>query len=397
MNHRFQKPVITLVEATGQCQSLPHETCEPQGARRWFCAAIRCVVVGFVIFAILGVVPLSCDAQIRQLEIREGAGIPPDVRTIYEKGVRYLKTIQRDDGTFGKGAGAGFHGDEACGICSLAVMAFLSTGEDPNFGLYSVNIRKALRFIIRSQNPKTGYVPGNMYVHGFSMLALAEAYGAVDDDMLWAGQEKDKGTRSIAEALELAVRLAVDSQKKNLSKGWRYGPKDRSADTSVVGAVLMGLLASRNAGLAVPDESIDNALDYMKSMTSDESGEVGYEGFGGFGDSGARSSIACLVFAIGKRKDWKEYEGTKTYITDNLQRNDGGMWPFYTRYYRAQALFQSDFQAWEKWNRETISKLGEMQRDDGCIGKSGHGTAYSTSMSLLALALNYRFLPIYER
>jgi hypothetical protein len=275
-------------------------------------------------------------------------------------------------------------------------MAFLSTGEDPNFGRYARNVRAAIRFIIRHQD-STGYIPGNMYVHGFAMLALSEAYGAVDDEMLWAGEEKTDSQRSIGEALEFAVRLAVTAQKKNPSKGWRYGPNDASADTSIVGAVLMGLLAARNAGIDVPDESIDGAMEYMKSMTSAESGEVGYSGLGGLGQSDARTAIACLVFSIGKRKHWAELEGTKKYLADRLEVGSQQQWGEYERYYKAQALFQADYESWEKWNRNTIQEMRNLQTDDGQIGNSDHGPAYSTSMSLLALALNYRFLPIYER
>jgi hypothetical protein len=62
----------------------------------------------------------------------------------------------------------------------------------------------------------------------------------------------------------------------------------------------------------------------------------------------------------------------------------------------AQALFQGDFAAWDKWNTKTIRQLKPLQNDDGSFASS-HGPAYGTSMSLLALALNYRFLPIYER
>jgi hypothetical protein len=40
--------------------------------------------------------------------------------------------------------------------------------------------------------------------------------------------------------------------------------------------------------------------------------------------------------------------------------------------------------------------LKQTQQADGSF-KGQHGPAISTSMSLLALALNYRFLPIYER
>lgn len=329
------------------------------------------------------------------LELREGAGVPAEVVAIYNKGIRFLADGQKEDGSWN--TGRSFHGDESCGICALSTMAFLSTGEDPNFGKYARNIRAAVRYIILHQNNKTGYIPGNMYVHGFSMLALAEAYGAVDETMLWEGQSKNrKKQRSIGEALELAVRLAVTSQKKNPTKGWRYGPSDNTADTSVVGAVLMGLLAARNAGVAVPDKSIDGALQYMKSMTEPKSGSVGYSGLGGLGNTGARTAIACLVFSIGKRKAWKEFDGTRKFLEEHLEGANQS-WPYYERYYKAQAYFQADYDTWQKWNRNTIAELRNLQKDSGQIGTSGHGPNYSTSMSLLALALNYRFLPIYER
>lgn len=344
-------------------------------------------------FALVSLTDDNAMAQLEGLELREGTGIPAEVRNIYRKGADYLAKNQKDEGHWGNKGGG--HGDESAGVAALATMAFLSTGEDPNFGKYARNIRGALRYIIRKQNRKTGYVPGSMYVHGFSMLALAEAYGAVDDEMLWEGDKK--GKRSIGESLELAVKLAVSSQKKNTSKGWRYSPNTNSADTSVVGAVLMGLLAARNAGVDVPDKTIDDALKYMRQMTSASTGNVGYSGMGGLGGSGARSAIACLVFAIGKRKHWKDFEGTKKFLVDSIDSSAQQSWPYYERYYKAQALFQADYKAWQQWNRNTIRLLRNFQADNGAIGNSGHGKAYSTSMSLLALALNYRFLPIYER
>jgi hypothetical protein len=59
----------------------------------------------------------------------------------------------------------------------------------------------------------------------------------------------------------------------------------------------------------------------------------------------------------------------------------------------AQALFQSDYASWQKWNTATARVLNETQAPDG----SFNNDAYTTGMSLLALGLNYRFLPIYER
>ncbi len=121
----------------------------------------------------------------------------------------------------------------------LALMVFLASGEDPNFGMYSNNVRRAVRSIVSGQDANTGYLGNSMYHHGFGMLALAEAYGAVDDRHVWPGGKKP---RSIGAALELAVRAAITSQRKNPLGAWRYSPDGADADTSVSGAVLVGLL-----------------------------------------------------------------------------------------------------------------------------------------------------------
>jgi hypothetical protein len=225
------------------------------------------------------------------------------------------------------------------------------------------------------------------------MLALAEAYGTVDERGLWPDANQ-KAPRSIGQALELAVRAAITSQNNNPNGAWRYSPSATDADTSVSGAVLVGLLAARNAGVEVPDSAIDKALAYYRQMTT-RSGEVAYAGVGMLGGSLARSSIAALVFAVSRRKDLNEYKFTLGYLTERLEEQPN-MWPDYARYYQAQALFQGDLTAWEKWNRLLVRQLKQAQRPDGSF-QGQLGPSLSTSMSLLALALNYRFLPIYER
>lgn len=323
----------------------------------------------------------SAAAQVPSL--RFGGEIPPEVDMIYERGLQWLAAKQDSTGHWQDGySGAGVDG--------LCVMAFLASGEDPNFGKYAGQIRRGLRAIIESQETTTGYLPNSMYHHGFGMLALAEAYGVVDESLLWDGAPA--GKRSLGTALDLAVRCAVTSAQKNPMKAWRYSPDATDADTSVAGAVIMGLLAARNAGLAVPDETIDGGLDYIRRSTS-KSGYVAYSGgFGGMGESMARSSIASLVFAVGKHKDWEEYAATLKHISQDLEHREGGH-PEYYRYYAAQALFQGDYDSWTKWNQATIRGLKETQAPDGSFSNG----SYQTAMSLLALALNYRFLPVYER
>ncbi len=315
-----------------------------------------------------------------------GEIIPRDLREMYDRGLQYLATSQTETGDW---TGASEQGP---GVTGMGLLALLASGEDANFGLYSNQIRKAVRSIIKAQDANTGFFGQSMYHHGFAMLALAEAYGAVDERNLWPD---GKPVRTVGQALELAVRAAITSQKGNPTNAWRYSPSGRDADTSVTGAVIVGLLAARNAGIEVPDDSIDKAVSYLKTMTS-KSGEVAYTGgLGGFGESVARTSIATLAFAVSRRKDLSEYKVTLEYLKQRIDQPASG-YPEYARYYEAQALFQGDLEAWEKWNKLLVRQLKESQLPDGSF-RGQFGASVSTSLSLLSLALNYRFLPIYER
>ena len=337
----------------------------------------------FSMLLVLGALVVVGNLQAQAPSLRYGGEVPPEVDTIYERGLSWLAQRQAPDGQWQDGHnGAGQNG--------LCLMAFLASGEDPNFGKYAPNIRRAIRAIITTQDATTGYLPNSMYHHGFAMLALAEAYGVVDESLLWEGTAQKP--RSISQALDLAIRCSVTSAQKNPFGAWRYSPDATDADTSVAGAMLMGLLACRNAGLAVPDDTINKAVEYMRKSTA-KNGFVAYSGgFGGGGESQARSSVATLVYAISKHKDWEEFAATLKHISADLEHREGGH-PEYYRYYAAQALFQGDYDAWQKWNKNTIRLFKESQQADGSFGNG----SYQTAMSLLALALNYRFLHIYER
>lgn len=342
---------------------------------------------------LMGLLACCSPVQAQGPAARFGEVVPRDVREIYDKGLQYLVTTQNDAGDWKNG------GEQGPGVTGLCLMVLLASGEDPNYGLYSNNIRRALRNIISGQDAGTGFYAGqmghgSMYNHGFAMLAIAEAYGAVDDRNLWTGNEKNQ--RTIGQSLELAVRAALKSQTKNPFGGWRYSPDATDADTSVSGAVLVGLLAARNAGIEVPDEAMDKAVGYFTKMTS-AAGHVGYSGgFGGFDESIPRISIATLVYAVARRKDLPQFKATLGYLTNRIDATTPEHYAEYGRYYQAQALFQGNVEAWEKWNRLLIRDLKRDQRQDGSI-PGQHGDTLGTSMSCLALALNYRFLPIYER
>lgn len=355
----------------------------------------RVAALALLLLGIVFLFPTLASAQFPTAQT--GEVVPRDVREMYERGLQYLVMTQSDDGSWQ-------NGQSGPAVTGLAVMAFLASGEDPNFGIYSGNIQRGLRSILRSQDAKTGIYGGamghtSMYHHGFAMLAIAESYGAVDDSGMWNGADrqsgKNSGAMSLGRSLELAVRGAVTSQKKNRYGGWRYGPDATDADTSVSGAVMVGLLAARNAGIEVPDEAIDRGVAYFKSMTS-PSGQVAYAGIGGFDDSIPRISIGTLVYAVSRRKDMPEFKATLGALTSRLEESPNSAYLRYGQYYEAQALFQGDVDAWEKWNEHLIR---ELKADQGAEGgfSGGQGASVDTALSLLAMALNFRFLPIYER
>ncbi len=298
--------------------------------------------------------------------------LPREIERMYTRGLQYLVDSQLTTGNFK---------DKPYGtspaVVGLAIVAMLAHGDDPIHGPYSQQIKSGINFIISRQNKTTGYIGTTMYNHGFAALALAEAYGAVEDDRLGS-------------ALEKAVGLIINSQKKNPRGGWRYSPDSTDADTTVSGAQMVALFAARNAGLAVPESVIQTGLKYFKSCQTPEGG-FGYTS--NRGPNAARSAIGTLVFALAKEKDSAAFRKAFGYLRNAPETSS---YRNYYLYYGAQAFFHASPSEWAKWNRNNIATLKQNQNEDGSW--SGQfGTTFATSASLLSLALNYRFLPIYER
>ncbi len=304
---------------------------------------------------------------------QQDSAIAPEVETIYTKGLRYLSQNQGEEGTW---AGSG----SRPGVVALCTLAMLAHGDDPNHGPYAKNIRRSIDFIIKSAaEGDDGFMGPQMYDHGFATLALAEAYGMLDHPQL-------------AQALKKSVDLILKAQSVNPKKAWRYRPNDTSADSTVTGCMLVALLAARNAGIEIPDEAIDKGLAYMKSCRLAD-GSYGYTG-----KTGGRvtlTAIGSLCFSLAKKQSEKGFKQTTEHLTKNIN-DQGSNYPYYFRYYMAQALFQADEELWGKWNTNNTRLLSASQLADGSFA-SNYGNAYGTGCSLLSLALNYRFLPIYEK
>ena len=299
--------------------------------------------------------------------------IPGQVDLIYERGLKYLAEKQNSEGFWNDGAGS------EPGVVGLCVAAFLAHGEDPNHGQYAEVIRRGIDYIISEQNKGNGYIGNSMYNHAFATKALAESYGVLEHP-------------KIAQALKKAVELILSAQKRNRFGAWRYAPESSDADTTVTGCQVVSLFAARNAGFAVPDEAINKALSYLSSCRG-SNGAYGYTSKAG--GKPTLTAIGLLCLSLAKKTDSEGYRASLEYLKKNLDYRDQ-YYPYYYEYYMSQALFHADEEIWSEWNGRNIRYFATIQSADGSF-LGNQGPAFSTAGALLSLALNYRYLPIYEK
>jgi hypothetical protein len=312
-------------------------------------------------------------ARAQDIPGRQSDTVPAQAEVIYQKGLSFLASSQNKNGSWNDSTGS------EPGVVGLAVAAFLAHGEDPVNGPYAGNIRKGLEYILSKQNKTNGYIGSSMYNHAFATKALAEAYGVVD-------------MPEIAPALKQAVELILTAQKRNRQGGWRYTPESRDADTTVTGCQLVTLYAARNAGIAVPEENIRKALAYLNANRG-SNGSYGYTS----SSSGkpTLTAIGVLCFALAKQTDNKGFEASVKHLRGHLDYRDR-FYPYYYEYYMSQALFHADEGLWNDWNQRNLRYLGTIQAPDGSF-PGNQGPSFNTAGALLSIALNYRFLPIYEK
>ncbi len=309
----------------------------------------------------------------QDLPTRQDDTIPPQAELIYEKGMQFLARTQNEKGSWNDSVGA------EPGVVGLCVASFLAHGEDTVNGPYSKNIRKGVEFIISQQNEKNGYIGSSMYNHAFATKALAESYGVVDNP-------------KIAPALKKAVELILSTQKRNRLGAWRYTPDSRDADTTVTGCQMVALFAARNAGLPIPDEAIKKGLGYLNNNRGSD-GSYGYTSASG--GKPTLTAIGLLCMSLGKEKESKGYQASLEFLKKNIDFRDR-YYPYYFEYYMSQALFHADDATWREWNARNIRYLATIQGNDGSF-PGNQGPSFNSAGALLSLALNYRYLPIYEK
>lgn len=316
----------------------------------------------------------------------------PKVEAAIQRALEHLAASQKPDGSWEASFG------KATSVTSLAVMSFLACGHLPGQeGPYRQTIEKGVEFVINSQKPNGLLVAstshGPMYCHGISTLMLAEVVGMVPGATL-EGRAR--------EALGRAVTLILQAQavRKNESNegGWRYQPNSNDSDLSVTGWQVMALRAAKSAGMAVPAQAIDGAVAYVKRCAS-RGGGFSYQPGGG--PNNPRTGVGILALELCGEHHTKEALAGAGYLAKNAPRW-GDQYFFYEVYYCPQALFQIGDEVFRPYQERLTAILLEHQEADGSwLSPDGNdrsgGRDYCTAMGVLALAVEYRYLPIYQR
>jgi hypothetical protein len=325
---------------------------------------------------------LPAAAQEKEAEKAAAKWITPAADRSIEKGLKWLSGQQHDDGSFASGP---FRGNVA--VCALAGMAFMSGGSTPGRGPYGPQVNRCVDYLLANAQP-SGFISagdashGPMYGHGFAAMFLAECYGMSPRPEL-----RDK--------LAKAVKIIVNSQNKE--GGWRYQAVRADADISVTVCEIMALRAARNAGLFVPNETIDRAVDYVKRSQNADGGFM-YMIQGGESAFPRSAAGVVALYSAGIYQGPEIAKGLdylKQFIpAEGVTRRES--YYFYGHYYAVQAMWQAGGERWARWYPAIRDELIARQRDDGSW-MSPKGNEYATAMACIILQIPNNYLPIFQR
>jgi hypothetical protein len=326
-----------------------------------------------------------------------GAARDRPVDKAIDRGLAFLARTQDQNGAWRT------NGSPNPAITSLAVMAFLSAGHVPGEGRYGETVEKGVRYVLTIQKPN-GLIASEagheMYHHGICTLMLAEVAGMTDGQL----------SRDIRAAVTRAVALILKAQRDGNGRergGWRYQVAHiAGSDISVTGWQIMALRAARNIGCDVPGENIERAVDFIKRCQDPSSGGFRYEPGSGVTIPCTGTSILALELCGKNLHKGPEVIKAGNFLLKSFP--DADHWPrgghfYYMVYYCSQATFQLGDGYWNIF-RDQMHKVllqNQITRDgnslDGSWSDPSYGPAYATSMAILALTVEYRFLPIYQR
>lgn len=313
----------------------------------------------------------------------------PKVEKVIAQGLDWIAATQSRLGHW-----TANNGQYPTSMTALAGLALAAEGSTTTQGKYAPNIRRAVDYLV-GRSRANGLIGDPTrddrytYGHGFSMLFLSQVLGEEED------QER---RQTLVEVLTRAVQFTGEAQ--TAAGGWGYVSAKDGHDFdegSTTITQVQGLRGCRNAGIPVPKEIIDKAVNYIRQCTLPDGG-VQYSSKGGGGRPAiSAAAIACL-FNAGDY-DSEYVPKLLDYCNKNLGNisNEGfGHW-HYAHYYYSQVLYRQAGKEWEQYRDKIYSRLVTEASPNGSWQQGYIGPIYTTATNLTILQLENANLPIYQR
>jgi hypothetical protein len=278
-------------------------------------------------------------------------------------------------------------------------MAFLARGHVPGRGRFGEPVERAVRWVI--EQARDGLIlrdtsHGPLYSHGISTLMLGEVLGMVSEER--PGFENL--SRAYLDAVNTILRAQNVAKDSSSAGGWRYHPNSTDSDISVSAWQLLALRGAMENELPVPRRNIEGAVEYIKRCVHPLGG-FGYQPGGD--PTPARTGTGILALQIcGDFNSPEASRGGDWLLRHPLEWK--GPFFFYGAYYCSQGMYQLGGEHWRRWRPLMESLLLPRQRADGSWPSPPDetleihaGPAYCTAMAALALSVDFKLLPIYQR
>jgi hypothetical protein len=350
--------------------------------------------------------------------------ITEDLKASVDKGLKYLAGLQDANGAFTKRGGQ----NVAIAVTSMSGLALLASGSTPDKGKYSVNIRKAMDYLLGCQDQNSGFFTGSndgsrIHGHGYATLFLAQLYGSVQN-------ENDKAR--LKQALQRAVKCISKGQTQ--FGGWGYMPTDLTWDEgSTTVCCIQALRAASDAGITVEIKTIQDAIQYMykiaekRNFMHDGETHVGYTFKYSLSSGWNSNSYALCAAAVttlngigvySEGATWKEHDIGKVYkgglrwlrykFDDFIGRRKSGQGSldvshfYYAHFYACQAMWNAPDEVYfdEYYPKMRDLLIEEQKRNPANKGgwpSRSYGEAYTTAYALMILQVPYQLLPLYAK
>ena len=349
------------------------------------------------------------DPRVRNEIVKEAGGTTLTEAAV-ARGLRWLASVQNDDGSWSLGnydrSNVKNNRGDAAGT-SLALLPFLGAGQTHESGIYRENVAKGLSWLISNQKSNGDLRAGSranwgMYAHGQATIVLSEAFALTGD-------------QSLAEPTQLAIDFIEQAQHKG--GGWRYQP-GQEGDTSVLGWQIMALQSAKapNIGIEVDEDVLDLADYYLDQVAAPKTWLRKKDlalSVGSLYSYQTRKhnptptmtaeAILCRMYLGWKRDDPRVMGAVSWLIKNHMPSKDKAN--LYYWYYGTQVMHHFGGNPWRKWNQKMRTLLVDSQIKKGKYAGSWNPSDYKwqqgeriyvTSFAVCTLEVYYRHLPLFN-